>query len=109
MQEVQEIKSDVGELLVSLVYNENLSRLTATIIEARRLKVRLIYIARYTECTTETAMLLFNLTIEYKVVLVWHSLLYNILLLILPISLPINYNELFVVFIKYDFAGLHCT
>lgn len=41
LQEVQEIKSDVGELLISLVYNENLSRLTATIIEARRLKVRM--------------------------------------------------------------------
>ncbi|KAI4456433.1 synaptotagmin [Holotrichia oblita] len=38
-KEVQEIKSNLGELLVSLVYNENLNRLTATIIEARGLKV----------------------------------------------------------------------
>lgn len=37
-KEAQEITSDLGELLVSLVYNENLSRLTATVIEARRLK-----------------------------------------------------------------------
>ncbi|XP_074032096.1 synaptotagmin-15 isoform X2 [Leptinotarsa decemlineata] len=37
-KEPQEIRSDLGELLVSLVYNENLSRLTATVIEARRLK-----------------------------------------------------------------------
>lgn len=34
------MKSDLGDLLLSLVYNENLSRLTATVIEARRLKVR---------------------------------------------------------------------
>lgn len=47
LQEVQEIKSDVGELLVSLVYNENLNRLTATIIEARRLKVRYLNVACY--------------------------------------------------------------
>ncbi|KAJ8916809.1 hypothetical protein NQ315_005816 [Exocentrus adspersus] len=39
-KEPQEIKSDLGELLVTLVYNENLNRLTATVIEARRLKVR---------------------------------------------------------------------
>ncbi|XP_066153090.1 synaptotagmin-15-like isoform X1 [Euwallacea fornicatus] len=37
-KEPQEIRSDLGELLVSLLYNENLSRLTATVIEARRLK-----------------------------------------------------------------------
>ncbi|XP_050299197.1 synaptotagmin-15-like isoform X2 [Anthonomus grandis grandis] len=37
-KEPQELKSNLGELLVSLVYNENLSRLTATVIEARRLK-----------------------------------------------------------------------
>lgn len=33
------MSSDLGELLVSLLYNENLSRLTVTVIEARRLKV----------------------------------------------------------------------
>ncbi|KAJ3644734.1 hypothetical protein Zmor_022441 [Zophobas morio] len=38
-KEPQEIKSNLGELLVSLVYNENLGRLTATVIEARGLKV----------------------------------------------------------------------
>lgn len=38
-QEPQEHVSDMGELLVSLLYNENLKRLTATVIEARRLKV----------------------------------------------------------------------
>jgi hypothetical protein len=38
-QEPQEIKSNLGELLVSLVYNENLNRLTATVIEARGLHV----------------------------------------------------------------------
>ncbi|XP_063916061.1 synaptotagmin-15-like isoform X2 [Zophobas morio] len=37
-KEPQEIKSNLGELLVSLVYNENLGRLTATVIEARGLK-----------------------------------------------------------------------
>ncbi|KAL3274614.1 hypothetical protein HHI36_015995 [Cryptolaemus montrouzieri] len=37
-KEPQEMKSDLGELLISLVYNENLSRLSVTIIEARRLK-----------------------------------------------------------------------
>ncbi|GJQ80100.1 putative C2 domain protein [Trypoxylus dichotomus] len=42
-KEVQEIKSDLGELLVSLVYNENLNRLTATVIEARRLKASQAY------------------------------------------------------------------
>lgn len=36
---MQEIKSNLGELLVSLVYNENLNRLTVTVIEARGLKV----------------------------------------------------------------------
>lgn len=37
-KEAQEIKSDLGELLLSLVYNEHLNRLTATVIEARKLK-----------------------------------------------------------------------
>ncbi|GLV35098.1 Synaptotagmin 7 [Carabus blaptoides fortunei] len=37
-KEAQEHISDLGELLVSLFYNENLKRLTATVIEARRLK-----------------------------------------------------------------------
>ncbi|XP_044758183.1 synaptotagmin-15-like isoform X1 [Coccinella septempunctata] len=37
-KEPHEIKSDLGELLISLVYNENLNRLSATVIEARRLK-----------------------------------------------------------------------
>uniref|UniRef100_A0AAR5QAP0 C2 domain-containing protein n=1 Tax=Dendroctonus ponderosae TaxID=77166 RepID=A0AAR5QAP0_DENPD len=38
VKESYEMSSDLGELLVSLLYNENLSRLTATVIEARRLK-----------------------------------------------------------------------
>lgn len=38
-QEVQEPTSDLGEILVSLLYNENLHRLTVTVIEARGLKV----------------------------------------------------------------------
>lgn len=38
-KEAQLMKSDLGELLVSLVYNENLNRLTATVIEGRRFKV----------------------------------------------------------------------
>ncbi|XP_076258076.1 synaptotagmin-15-like isoform X2 [Rhynchophorus ferrugineus] len=37
-KESREIHSDLGELLVSLLYNENLNRLTATVIEAKRLK-----------------------------------------------------------------------
>ncbi|XP_071052260.1 synaptotagmin-15-like isoform X2 [Onthophagus taurus] len=37
-KEIQENQSDLGELLISLVYNENLNRLTATVIDARRLK-----------------------------------------------------------------------
>ncbi|KAK5641307.1 hypothetical protein RI129_009854 [Pyrocoelia pectoralis] len=37
-KEIHEQKSDLGEVLVSLVYNEHLNRLTATVIEARRLK-----------------------------------------------------------------------
>lgn len=38
-QDVQEPTSDLGEILVSLLYNENLHRLTVTVIEARGLKV----------------------------------------------------------------------
>ncbi|XP_057665054.1 synaptotagmin-15-like isoform X1 [Diorhabda carinulata] len=37
-KEAPEYKTDLGELLISLVYNENIGRLTATVIEARRLK-----------------------------------------------------------------------
>ncbi|CAG9856419.1 unnamed protein product [Phyllotreta striolata] len=44
-KEAPEYKTDLGELLISLVYNENLCRLTATVIEARRLKVSTIYLA----------------------------------------------------------------
>jgi hypothetical protein len=40
LQEAQESISDLGEVLVSLLYNENLHRLSVTVIEARRLKVR---------------------------------------------------------------------
>lgn len=43
-QQPHEIKSDLGELLISLVYNENLNRLSVTVIEARRLKVRRIIV-----------------------------------------------------------------
>ncbi|XP_067002894.2 synaptotagmin-15-like [Anabrus simplex] len=39
-KEAQESISDRGELLVSLLYNENLHRLAVTVIEARRLKFR---------------------------------------------------------------------
>lgn len=40
-KEVQEsvVSSDLGEVLVSLVFNDNLSRLSVTVIQARRLKV----------------------------------------------------------------------
>ncbi|KAJ4438402.1 hypothetical protein ANN_14347 [Periplaneta americana] len=38
--EAQESISDLGEVLVSLLYNENLHRLSVTVIEARRLKFR---------------------------------------------------------------------
>jgi hypothetical protein len=40
LQEAHECISDLGEVLVSLLYNENLHRLSVTVIEARRLKVR---------------------------------------------------------------------
>ncbi|XP_069705764.1 synaptotagmin-15-like isoform X2 [Periplaneta americana] len=39
-KEAQESISDLGEVLVSLLYNENLHRLSVTVIEARRLKFR---------------------------------------------------------------------
>ncbi|XP_021915495.1 synaptotagmin-15-like isoform X2 [Zootermopsis nevadensis] len=39
-KEAQESISDLGEMLVSLLYNENLHRLSVTVIEARRLKLR---------------------------------------------------------------------
>ncbi|KAK4874754.1 hypothetical protein RN001_014114 [Aquatica leii] len=39
-KKLHELKSDLGEILISLVYNEHLNRLTATVIEARRLKVK---------------------------------------------------------------------
>jgi len=38
-QETKGAVSDLGELLVSLLYNENLNRLSVTIIQARRVKV----------------------------------------------------------------------
>ncbi|XP_041982494.1 synaptotagmin-15-like [Aricia agestis] len=38
-KELQEPVSDLGEILVSLLYNENLNRLTVTVIEARGLKL----------------------------------------------------------------------
>jgi len=44
LQEAHESISDLGELLVSLLYNENLHRLSVTVIEARRLKVSYLYI-----------------------------------------------------------------
>ncbi|KAL1497375.1 hypothetical protein ABEB36_008356 [Hypothenemus hampei] len=40
VKEPQEMRSDLGELFLSLVYNENLSRLTATVIEAKGLKLQ---------------------------------------------------------------------
>ncbi|PNF43215.1 hypothetical protein B7P43_G15666 [Cryptotermes secundus] len=39
-KEAHESISDLGEVLVSLLYNENLHRLSVTVIEARRLKFR---------------------------------------------------------------------
>ncbi|RVE54703.1 hypothetical protein evm_000470 [Chilo suppressalis] len=38
-KELQEPTSDLGEILVSLLYNENLHRLTVTVVEARGLKL----------------------------------------------------------------------
>lgn len=38
-KDLQEPTSDLGEILVSLLYNENLHRLTVTVIEARGLKL----------------------------------------------------------------------
>lgn len=38
-KDVQDPTSDLGEILVSLLYNENLNRLTVTVIEARGLKL----------------------------------------------------------------------
>ncbi|XP_013180025.1 PREDICTED: synaptotagmin-15-like [Papilio xuthus] len=38
-KELQEPTSDLGEILVSLAYNENLNRLSVTVIEARGLKL----------------------------------------------------------------------
>ncbi|XP_060804989.1 synaptotagmin-15 [Amyelois transitella] len=38
-KEIQDPTSDLGEILVSLLYNENLHRLTVTVIEARGLKL----------------------------------------------------------------------
>ncbi|XP_026321477.1 synaptotagmin-15-like [Hyposmocoma kahamanoa] len=38
-KDLQELPSDLGEVLVSLLYNENLHRLTVTVIEARGLKL----------------------------------------------------------------------
>jgi hypothetical protein len=43
LQEAHESISDLGEVLVSLLYNENLHRLSVTVIEARRLKVSKLY------------------------------------------------------------------
>jgi hypothetical protein len=43
LQEAHESISDLGEVLVSLLYNENLHRLSVTVIEARRLKVSRLY------------------------------------------------------------------
>ncbi|CAG9111378.1 unnamed protein product [Plutella xylostella] len=37
--EIQDPTSDLGEILVSLLYNENLNRLTVTVIETRGLKM----------------------------------------------------------------------
>ncbi|XP_052120845.1 synaptotagmin-15-like isoform X2 [Frankliniella occidentalis] len=39
-KDTPEAVSDIGELLVSLLYNENLHRLSVTVIEARRVKFR---------------------------------------------------------------------
>jgi len=39
MEEEELISSDLGEVLVNMVYNDNLNRLGVTVIEAKRLKV----------------------------------------------------------------------
>ena len=39
LQDTPEAVSDLGEMLVSLLYNENLHRLSVAVIEARRVKV----------------------------------------------------------------------
>ncbi|XP_031349513.1 synaptotagmin-15-like [Photinus pyralis] len=52
-KEIQEQKSDLGEVLVALVYNEHLNRLTATVIEARRLKEEEEDINSFEECYGE--------------------------------------------------------
>jgi hypothetical protein len=49
LQEAHESISDRGELLVSLLYNENLHRLSVTVIEARRLKVSYVYTFAFLE------------------------------------------------------------
>jgi len=49
LQEAHESISDLGELLVSLLYNENLHRLSVTVIEARRLKVSYLYTCAFLE------------------------------------------------------------
>jgi len=49
LQEAHESISDLGELLVSLLYNENLHRLSVTVIEARRLKVSHLYTCAFLE------------------------------------------------------------
>jgi hypothetical protein len=49
LQEAHESISDLGEVLVSLLYNENLHRLSVTVIEARRLKVSYLYTCVFLE------------------------------------------------------------
>ena len=61
LQEAHESISDLGELLVSLLYNENLHRLSVTVIEARRLKVSRLYTRAFLEPWTLFRDLLFLL------------------------------------------------
>lgn len=49
-QEIQEPTSDLGEILVSLLYNENLHRLTVTVVETRGLKVNTNYSHKPPQC-----------------------------------------------------------
>lgn len=59
-KEAQEnVTSDLGEVLVSLLYNETLNRLSVTVIEAKRLKVsfffltQTVFILPFTLCVTK--------------------------------------------------------
>jgi hypothetical protein len=77
LQEAQESISDLGEVLVSLLYNENLHRLSVTVIEARRLKVSKLYYRVFQQLyTLFTQFLHFQLT-NLKLRKTQHFVQYN--------------------------------